>query len=335
MNPGLSGLDEPGGGESGGGEPRGGAQGERPDPSEAAPERDYRCGYVALVGRPNVGKSTLVNRVLGQKVSIVTAKPQTTRQRVAGIKTTARGQVVYIDTPGMHLAARRALNRYMNRIARAAFRDVDLILFLVEGERWTRQDEHVAQAIASAGTPVVLVVNKVDLVADKTRLLRFVAEKAGAERFQAVLMVSAQSGDGIDDLEETVLGFLPFARPYYDEDQFTDRSERFLAAELIREQLLLRLHQELPYALTVQIEEFKREGGLLRIGAIIWVERAGQKQIVIGKGGAVLKQVGTRARLELEELFGEKVFVRLWVKVSRDWSDNERALRQFGFDEAD
>jgi GTP-binding protein Era len=335
VNPGLSGLDEPGGGESGGGEPRGGAQGERPDPSEAAPERDYRCGYVALVGRPNVGKSTLVNRVLGQKVSIVTAKPQTTRQRVAGIKTTARGQVVYIDTPGMHLAARRALNRYMNRIARAAFRDVDLILFLVEGERWTRQDEHVAQAIASAGTPVVLVVNKVDLVADKTRLLRFVAEKAGAERFQAVLMVSAQSGDGIDDLEETVLGFLPFARPYYDEDQFTDRSERFLAAELIREQLLLRLHQELPYALTVQIEEFKREGGLLRIGAIIWVERAGQKQIVIGKGGAVLKQVGTRARLELEELFGEKVFVRLWVKVSRDWSDNERALRQFGFDEAD
>jgi GTP-binding protein Era len=205
----------------------------------------------------------------------------------------------------------------------------------VEAERWTRQDEHVAQVIASAGTPVVLVVNKVDLVADKTRLLRFVAEKAGAERFQAVLMVSAQSGDGIDDLEETVLGFLPFARPYYDEDQFTDRSERFLAAELIREQLLLRLHQELPYALTVQIEEFKREGGLLRIGAIIWVERAGQKQIVIGKGGAVLKQVGTRARLELEELFGEKVFVRLWVKVSRDWSDNERALRQFGFDEAD
>ena len=276
-----------------------------------------------------------MNRVLGQKVSIVTAKPQTTRQRVAGIKTTALGQVVYIDTPGMHLAARRALNRYMNRIARAAFQDVDVILFLVEAGRWTQEDEHVAQAIAAAGTPVVLVVNKVDLVADKTRLLRFVAEKAGAERFRAVLMVSAQSGDGIDDLEETVLGFLPFARPFYDEDQFTDRSERFLAAELIREQLMLRLHQELPYALTVQIEEFKREDGLLRIGAIIWVERAGQKQIVIGKGGAVLKQVGTRARLELEELFGEKVFVRLWVKVSRDWSDNERALRQFGFDEAD
>jgi GTP-binding protein Era len=312
-----------------------GAQGAGQDEAGAASARDYRCGYVALVGRPNVGKSTLMNRILGQKVSIVTAKPQTTRQRVAGIKTTARGQVIYIDTPGMHLAARRALNRYMNRIARAAFRDVDLILLLVEAERWTQQDEHVAQAIAAAGTPVVLVVNKVDLVADKTRLLRFVSDKASAERFQAVLMVSAQSGDGIDDLEETVLGFLPFSRPFYDEDQYTDRSERFLAAELIREQLLLRLHQELPYALTVQIEEFKREGGLLRIGAIIWVERAGQKQIVIGKGGSVLKQVGTRARHELEELFGEKVFVRLWVKVSRDWSDNERALRQFGFDEGD
>ena len=302
---------------------------------EEAPEGDYRCGYVALVGRPNVGKSTLLNRILGQKVSIVTAKPQTTRQRVAGIKTTDRGQVIYIDTPGMHLAARRALNRYMNRIARASFQDVDLILFLVEAGRWTQQDEHVAEAIAAAGTPVVLVVNKIDLVADKSKLLHFVSAKAGAERFQAVLMVSAQSGDGIGDLEETVRTFLPFSRPFFDEDQFTDRSERFLAAELIREQLMLRLHQELPYALTVQIEEFKREGGLLRIGAIIWVERAGQKQIVIGKGGDVLKQVGTRARHELEELFGEKVFVRLWVKVSRDWSDNERALRQLGFDEID
>lgn len=301
---------------------------------EDAPERDYRCGYVALVGKPNVGKSTLVNRILGQKVSIVTAKPQTTRQRIAGIKTTDQGQVIYIDTPGMHLAARRALNRYMNRIARAAFQDVDLILFLVEAGRWTRQDDHVAQAIAAAGTPVVLVVNKVDLVADKTKLLRFLSEKGGSERFQAVLLVSAQTGDGVADLEEVVLRFLPFSRPFYDEDQFTDRSERFLAAELIREQLMLRLHQELPYALTVQIEEFKREGGLVRIGAIIWVERAGQKQIVIGAGGSVLKQVGTRARHELEELFGEKVFVRLWVKVSRDWSDNERALRQFGYEEA-
>lgn len=294
---------------------------------------EFRCGYVALVGRPNVGKSTLMNRVLGQKLSIVTAKPQTTRQRIAGIKTTEQGQVIYIDTPGIHLAARSALNRYMNRIAQASFQDVDLILFLVEAGRWTKQDEHVAQTLADVDVPVLLVVNKVDLVPEKAKLLRFVGEEVGADRFRDVLMVAARNGDGVADLERTVLQSLPFSRPFYDEDQFTDRSERFLAGELIREQLMQRLHQELPYALTVEIEEFKRNGGMLRIGAIIWVERDGQKQIVIGKGGKVLKQVGTGARHELQELFGEKVFVRLWVKVSRDWSDSERALRQFGYDD--
>jgi len=298
-----------------------------------SPGEDYRCGYVALVGRPNVGKSTLMNSILGQKLSIVTAKPQTTRQRIAGIKTTERGQVVYIDTPGIHLAAKRALNRYMNRIAQASLQDVDLVLFLVEAGRWTPQDEHVARTLARVDVPVMLVVNKVDLLGDKAELLRFVADKVGVERFGEVLMIAARTGDGVADLEETVLKALPFSRPFYDEDQFTDRSERFLAAELIREQLMQRLHQELPYALTVEIEEFKRTAGLLRIGAIVWVERSGQKQIVIGKGGKVLKQVGTGARLELQELFGEKVFLRLWVKVSRDWSDSERALRQFGFDD--
>jgi GTP-binding protein Era len=300
---------------------------------EQGAKADFHCGYVALVGRPNVGKSTLMNCILGQKVSIVTAKPQTTRQRIAGIKTTDQGQVIYIDTPGIHLAARRALNRYMNRIAQAAFQDVDLILFLIEAGRWTRQDEHVARSLERVAAPVVLVVNKVDLVADKAKLLRFVGEEVGADRFREVLMVAARNGDGVNDLERTVLRYLPFSRPFYDEDQFTDRSERFLAGELIREQLMERLHQELPYALTVEIEEFKRDKGLLRISAIIWVERAGQKQIVIGKGGDVLKQVGTRARHALQELFGEKVFVRLWVKVSRDWSDSERALRQFGYDD--
>ena len=297
------------------------------------PAEDFRCGYVALVGRPNVGKSTLMNRILGQKLSIVTAKPQTTRQRIAGIKTTGQGQVIYIDTPGIHLAARRALNRYMNRIAQASFADVDLILFLIEAGRWTRQDEHVARTLAAVGVPVVLVINKIDLVADKSELLRFVAEKVGADRFRDVLMVAARKGDGVADLELKVMQYLPFSRPFYDEDQFTDRSERFLAAELIREQLMQRLHQELPYALTVEIEQFSRSGSLLRIGAIIWVEREGQKQIVIGKGGSVLKQVGSGARRELQELLGEQVFLRLWVKVSRDWSDSERALRQFGYDE--
>jgi GTP-binding protein Era len=295
--------------------------------------QDYHCGYVALVGRPNVGKSTLMNRILGQKLSIVTAKPQTTRQRIAGIKTTGKGQIIYIDTPGIHLAAKRALNRYMNRIAHASFHEVDLILFLIEAGRWTKQDEHVARSLESVGVPVVLVVNKIDLVPDKSKILQFLEKEVKTDRFEEVFMIVAKSGNGVERLEDKVLNALPFSRPFYDEDQFTDRSERFLAAELIREQLMLRLHQELPYALTVEVEEFKREERLLRIGAIVWVERKGQKQIVIGKGGDVLKFVGSRARKALQDLFDEKVFLRLWVKVSRDWSDNERALRQFGFDE--
>jgi GTP-binding protein Era len=293
----------------------------------------YHCGYVALVGRPNVGKSTLMNRILGQKLSIVTAKPQTTRQRIAGIKTTGQGQIIYIDTPGIHLAAKKALNRYMNRIAQASFHEVDLILFLVEAGRWTKQDEHVARSLESVGVPVLLVVNKIDLVPEKSQLLSFLEKDVKIARFKEVFLIAARLGDGVERLEQKVLQSLPFSRPYYDEDQWTDRSERFLAAELIREQLMLRLHQELPYALTVEIEEFKREKHLLRIGAIVWVERKGQKQIVIGKGGDVLKYVGSRARRALQELFEEKVYLRLWVKVSRDWSDNERALRQFGFDE--
>ena len=305
---------------------------EEVDPAEIK-GGDFRCGYVAIVGRPNVGKSTLMNRILGQKLSIVTAKPQTTRQRISGIKTTEHGQIVYIDTPGIHLAASRALNRYMNRIARASFHDVDLVLFLIEADRWTKQDEHVARALGSVDVPVYLVVNKIDRVPDKSRLLGFLKDEVKTDRFSQVFLLSALKGNGVEDLEEKVLQSLPFSRPFYDEEQFTDRSERFLAAELIREQLMLRLHQELPYALTVEIEQFKREKGLVRMGAIIWVEREGQKHIVIGKCGNVLKQVGTQARRSLEELLGEKVFLQLWVKVSRDWSDNERALKQFGYDD--
>lgn len=293
----------------------------------------FRCGYVALVGRPNVGKSTLMNRILGLKLSIVTAKPQTTRQRIAGIKTTEQGQVVYIDTPGIHLAARRALNRYMNRIARASLHDVDLVLFLIEADRWTKQDEHVARTLSNVDVPVDLVVNKIDRVPDKSQLLKFLRNEVKTDRFNRVFLLSALKGDGVEDLEHKVLKSLPFSRPFYDEDTFTDRSERFLAAELIREQLMMRLHQELPYALTVEIEEFKREKELVRIGAIIWIERKGQKHIVIGKGGNVLKLVGTQSRRALQELLGEKVFLKLWVKVSRDWSDNERALKQFGYDD--
>ncbi len=292
---------------------------------------DYRFGYVAIVGRPNVGKSTLLNRILGQKVSIVTAKPQTTRQRLAGIKTTDKGQVVYVDTPGIHHSAKRALNRYMNRVAQASCRDVDLVMLLVEADKWTRQDDFVARVVRVTNVPVLLVLNKIDAVPDKASLLIRVEQYADTGEYDSILMISAKNGSGVGELERRIMQRLPFSRPFYDEDQFTDRSERFLAAEMIREQLTLRLHQELPYALTVQIEEFKREKGLLRIGAIIWVERDSQKQIAIGKKGIVLKQVGSKARIVLQELFAEKIFLRLWVKVSRDWSDNDKLIERFGY----
>ena len=286
---------------------------------------------MSIIGRPNVGKSTLLNQILGQKVSIVTAKPQTTRQKLAGIKTTPRGQVVYVDTPGIHHSAKRALNRYMNRVAQASFRDVDLVLFLVEAGNWSRQDEFVAKALRSVDVPVMLVLNKVDLVPDKASLLTFIDKNFSDDDFVNIMMISAKNGSGVEELEEQVLSKLPFSRPFYDSDQFTDRSERFLAAEMIREQLTLRLHQELPYALTVQIEEFKRVGNLLTIDAIIYVERKSQKQITIGKNGVVLKQVGSGARIVLEELFGEKIFLRLWVKVSKDWSDSDKLIERYGY----
>ena len=294
---------------------------------------EFRFGYVALIGRPNVGKSTLMNQVLGQKVSIVTYKPQTTRQRVAGIKTTDQGQVVYLDTPGIHASAGRALNRYMNRVAKATFRDVELILFLVEAGRWTRQDRKIARLLAQVDAPVYLVVNKVDTIDHKQDLLAFLSEVTGDQGFEQVFLVSALKGDGVEDLEAAILDRLPFSMPFYDEDQMTDRSERFLAAEFLREALTLRLHQELPYSLTVEIERFKREEGVLRINAVIWVERESQKQIVIGKGGQALKQVGREARKAMEALFDEKVYLETWVKVSRDWSRSEKMLERMGFDD--
>jgi GTP-binding protein Era len=299
--------------------------------TDTEPGESYRFGYVAIVGRPNVGKSTLLNRILGQKLSIVTAKPQTTRQRIMGIKTTAQGQVVYLDTPGIHRSSGRALNRYMNRVARATFRDVDIALFLIEAGRWSGEDRAILKGLRAAEVPLVLVINKIDLLKDRAALLTFVSEQIAPEEPEDVMMISATQGDGVEDLEQRVLEKLPFSRPFYDEDQITDRSERFLAAELIREALTERLHQELPYALTVEIEQFKREDGLLRIAAVIWVERSSQKQIVIGKGGSALKQIGSRARRSMEELFEEKVFLQTWVKVSKDWTRSERSLERFGY----
>ncbi|MEJ2345298.1 MAG: GTPase Era [Gammaproteobacteria bacterium] len=290
-----------------------------------------RCGFVAIVGRPNVGKSTLLNRIVGQKVSITSHRPQTTRHRIVGIKTAGETQYVYVDTPGLHLGAKSAINRYMNRTASSALADVDVVLFVVEALRWTDEDENVASRLTSGRAPVILVVNKVDVLKDKSALLPYLEQVAGKGKFAEIVPVSAGTGTGLVDLERLVARRLPEGVHYFPEDQVTDRSERFLAAELVREKLMRMLRQELPYALTVEIERFREDEGVLHVDAVIWVERKGQKAIVIGKGGATLKEVGKQARLEMEAMFASKVFLRLWVKVKEGWADDERILRSLGY----
>jgi GTP-binding protein Era len=290
------------------------------------------CGHVAIVGRPNVGKSTLLNHILGQKISITSRRPQTTRHAILGIKTEHGTQVVYVDTPGLHRAGKRAMNRYMNRAAKGALSDVDVVVFLVEAMRWTVEDEHVCEMLKTVRVPVILAVNKVDKISDKTALLPFLQTLSGKMDFAHIIPLAARSGHSVAVLEEKVRSLLPPGEAFYPEDQVTDRSERFLAAELIREKLMQSLGQELPYAATVQIEKFSPQDAVLHIDAIIWVERSGQKAIVIGEGGKRLKEIGRRARLDMERQFEGKVFLQMWVKVKEDWSDNEQALASLGFD---
>lgn len=292
---------------------------------------DYRAGYVAIVGRPNVGKSTLMNHLIGQKISITSAKPQTTRHRVLGIDTGEDYQAVYVDTPGLHLGAKKAMNRYMNRAAVGSLEGVDLVLFVIEAGRWTAEDDMVLSRLADVKVPVILVVNKVDRFADKTALLPLLGELAGKRDFAEVVPVSALKESNLPSLRKQVVRYLPIGESVFEEDQITDRSQRFLAAEIVREKLMRNLGDELPYALTVEIEQFKEEGGLYDIAAVIWVEREGQKKIVIGKGGAGLKLIGQQAREDMEKLFQYRVFLRLWVKVKEGWSDDERALRSLGY----
>ncbi len=291
----------------------------------------YRCGFVAIVGRPNVGKSTLLNRLLGQKISITSRRPQTTRHRILGIKTSRRAQILYVDTPGLHSMAGRAINRFMNRAADNAIHEVDVIMLVVEPLRWTSADEHVLDRCKGVGVPVVLVVNKVDRVADKAALLPYLAEISQRGKFAEVIPVSAYKGDNLERLEDHLIRHLPEGVAAFPEDQVTDRSERFMAAELVREKLVRRLGKEVPYRLTVQVEQFEERGDRVLVEAVIWVERAGQKAIVIGKGGKVLKAVGESARKDLEGLLGRKVFLQTWVKVKEGWSDDEQALRRLGY----
>lgn len=297
----------------------------------------YRAGQVAVIGRPNVGKSTLINALVGAKVSIVSPRPQTTRHRLLGIATFPDGQLVLVDTPGIHRdfgkASATAMHRFMNRAARGALEGVDAALLVVQAGRWDDADALAYDTLAKAGLPVVLVVNQVDRVKDKAALLPYLAEVAQGREFAAVHPVSALKRKGLEALVKDVLALLPEQEALYPEDEITDRSQRFLAAELVREQLMRQLGDELPYATTVEIERFEQEGRLARIGAVIWVERDGQKAIVIGKGGERLREIGSKARVQMERLFGCKVFLETWVRVREGWSDDEAALRAFGYTE--
>ncbi len=304
------------------------------DTEEFSGRDGARCGFVALVGRPNVGKSTLLNALVGEKISIVTPKPQTTRHRINGILTLDGTQLVFVDTPGLHQRGRKALNAALNRTALASLSDVDVVLFVVEAGRWTDEDEAVLRHLQGVRAPVGLVLNKVDRVADRSRLLPELQKLAERREFAFVVPLSARRRDNLDALIGEVQRRLPESPFLYPDDQPTDRSERFLVAEVVREKLVLALHDELPYELTVEVERFERDGRLLTLGAVIWVAKTSHKGIVIGRGGHTLKHVGEKARLELEERFGEKVHLQLWVKVKEGWHESERLLRSLGVDES-
>lgn len=297
---------------------------------------DTRCGYVAIVGRPNVGKSTLLNHILGQKLSITSRRPQTTRHQVLGIKTEEGVQTIYVDTPGMHKEQKKAINRYMNRAATSALTGVDAIVFVVDRLKWTHEDQLVLEKLKHAPCPVILAINKVDQLQDKAELMPHLQELAEKHEFKAIMPISAQHGHNLKELENLIEGMMPESIHFYPEDQITDRSSRFLAAELVREKIMRQLGDELPYEMTVEVEEFKHEmrpkGPLLTISALILVERPGQKAIVIGDKGARLKTIGQDARKDMERMFDAKVMLNLWVKVKGGWSDDDRALKSLGYD---
>lgn len=292
----------------------------------------YRCGFVAVVGRPNVGKSTLINRIVGRKISIVTPRPQTTRHRIHGIHERADAQIIFVDTPGVHGDQPRAINRVMNRAATGAAADADLLLFMFDARGWRDEDEMVLGRIAGMGHPLFALANKVDLVHPRERILETLAEVAKKADFAEIVPLSARTGKNVDRLLELIPRYLPESPALFGHETVTDRSEAFQAAEIIREKLTLRLRQELPYGLTVVIEKFGHDAAGYDIQAIIFVDKPTHKGIVVGSGGAVLKAVGTSARRELKRLFGAPVHVELWVKVRENWADSEKQLREFGYE---
>jgi GTP-binding protein Era len=294
----------------------------------------FRCGHVALIGRPNVGKSTLINALTGYKVSIVAHKPQTTRHRIAGIVTNDDAQIIFLDTPGLHKAEQgAALSRYLNRTARSALTEADVLALVVDAGHWTPEDQAALDTAIQSAIPIVLVINKIDKMTDKGQLLPLITHYATLHTFVAMIPISAERQDGLPQLISALVQCLPVASAQFDDDAVTDRSERFLVAELVREQLIKHLNQELPYATTVEIEEFDRQPTILRIGALIWVERVGQKAIVLGAQGKKIKQIGTMARKAIEHQFDSKVFLGLHVRVREHWSNDEMSLRSLGYGE--
>ena len=290
------------------------------------------CGLIAIVGRPNVGKSTLLNTLLGQKVSITSRKPQTTRHRILGILTEGNNQAVLVDTPGLHSEEKRAINRLMNRAASSTLAEVETIVFLVEGTHWTSDDEMVLTKIKNSGAPCVLVVNKIDNIQDRDTLLPHLQKLGAMHNFANIVPISASKGENVAAIKDICFKALPEGDFWFPEDYITDRSSRFMASEIVREKLIRFTGDELPYSTTVEIEQFKiDEKGILHINALILVERTTQKRMVIGNKGEKLKVIGQESRRDMETLFERKVFLETWVKVKSGWADDERALRSLGY----
>ncbi len=290
----------------------------------------YRCGYVALIGRPNVGKSTLMNHILRQKISITSRKPQTTRHRILGVKTTDCEQVVYVDTPGIHVSE-RAMNRYMNKSASSILHDVDLILFLLDADKWTEEDDNVLLTLKSSTVPVIVLLNKIDKIQNKENILPLIDALSKKMDYKEIIPISATKGINVKELQKSISQYLKVSEPYFPKDQVTDKSERFMVAEIVREKLMRELGQELPYDITVEIEKFEVSEKITKIAALIWVSRNSQKAIVIGKKGVRLKSIGQKARIDIQKLINSKVFLELWVKVKEGWADDDRALKSLGY----
>ena len=291
----------------------------------------YKAGFIALLGRPNVGKSTLLNRLVGRKVSITSSRPQTTRHRLLGIRTDEQSQMIFVDTPGVHQAKKRYINRVLNKTARSALEGVDIILLMIGSAGWTEEDKLALELAAQHKTPVMLLINKVDRLKDKSRLLPLLEVSAGMHRFDEIIPLSALQGENVDALSERLLHYLPESPQLFPAEQTTDRSDRFYISEVIREKLFRSLHHELPYALAVEVKQLAFEDGLVKADAIVWVEKQSQKGIIIGREGSNLKAVGSAARKDLEKYFSTKVFLQLWVKVRENWSDNAQMLRTVGY----